>query len=208
MQTMSESDVDLAGALLSALRSQSRTDRDIFASLQQELRGMARARMRSERPEHTLQPTALVNEAYLKVFKTRLPPDFWKETGQAMRLIARAMEQILNDYADAHHAAKRGGANRQRIAIDEDAARPLARLDSALLVNPEQSEEILAVREALQLLRETSPRQAQVVQFQFYSGLKQEETAALLNVSVETVRLDLRKAKAFLKIHLAAKPAG
>jgi RNA polymerase sigma-70 factor, ECF subfamily len=206
MQTMSESDADLGGALLSALRSQSRSDRDIFASLQQELRAMARARMRSERPEHTLQPTALVNEAYLKVFKTRLPPDFWNETGRAMRLIARAMEQILNDYADAHHAAKRGGAN-QRVAIDGEASRPMARFDPALLVNPEQSEQILAVREALRLLRETSPRQAQVVQFQFYGGLKQEETAAVLNVSVETVRLDWRKAKAFLKIHLGTRPA-
>jgi RNA polymerase sigma-70 factor (ECF subfamily) len=205
------SDEQLSGVLLTEMRSQSQSDREVFASLQQELRRIARGKMRSERPDHTLQPTALVNEAYLKFFRARLPVDFWNEPGRALRLVAHAMEQILNDHADAYRASKRGGAQKVRVAVDEEQARefgdgePIARLDPALFVSPTQSEEILAVGEALSLLRQTSPRQAQVVQLKFYGGLKQEETAAMLNVSVETVKLDWKKAKAFLKVHLDAE---
>jgi RNA polymerase sigma factor (sigma-70 family) len=121
------------------------------------------------------------------------------------------MEQILNDQADAHRAKKRGGANRQRVPLDERQAREFVesaswvQLDSELLIKPEQSEEIVAVREALRLLRHISPRQALVTELQFYSGLTQEEVATALDVSLETVKADSRKAKVFLKVHLTEK---
>ena len=203
-------DETLGAALLTELRSQSRSDREVFGSLQQELRRIARAKMRFERPEHTLQPTALVNEAFLKLVRSHLPVDFWSDPTRVLRFVAHAMEQILNDHADAHSASKRGGARKQRVPIDDQQARELGETqpvmphDSALLVQPEQSENILGIRDALRLLRQTSPRQAQVVQLQFYGGLTQDEIAAVLEVSVETVKLDWRKAKAFLKIHLSA----
>ena len=78
------------------------------------------------------------------------------------------------------------------------------RIDSELLVRPEQSETVLGVRKALEQLRKVSPREARVLQLQFYGGLTQEEIAAVLGVSLETVKLDARKAKAFVKTHLAS----
>ena len=96
------------GALLSELRSHSQTDREIFASLQLELRRIARSKMRFERPDNTLQPTALVNEAFLKLFKADLATDFWRDKSRALRLIAHAMEQILIDHAAAHRDSRYG----------------------------------------------------------------------------------------------------
>jgi RNA polymerase sigma factor (TIGR02999 family) len=182
----------------------------VYASLQQELRRIARGKMRAERPDHTLQPTALVNEAFLKFFKTDLSPDLWRDPTRALRLIAHAMAQILTDYAIAHRALKRGGG-RKRVPADEsqaqDSSRPDAfvRIDPALMVNPDQSEDVLGVQQAIQLLKQTSFRQAEVVQLFIYGGLTQEEIAAALDVSLETVKLDWRKAKAFLKVRLSVK---
>ena len=186
------------------------SDRDLFVSLRSELRRIARAKMRYERPDHTLQPTALVNEAFLKLFHADLSPDFWVDSSRALRLIAHAMEEILNDHADAHQAEKRGGAEKQRVPIDEQQAREFGdgelktRFDSELLIRPEQSEMVLAVRKALQTLRKTSPREARVLQLRFYGGLKLHEIAAVLGVSLETVKIDVRKGKDFVKTYLGS----
>ena len=186
------------------------SDREIFASLRTELRRIARAKMRFERPDHTLQATALVNEAFIKVFKGDVSSDFWTDSAQALRLIANAMEQILNDHADAHNAQKRGGVQRQRIPINEEQAMEFgdgdlkARIDPELLVKPEQCEKVLGVRKALEMLRKASPREARVLQLRFYCGLTLEEIAAVLDISLETVKLDCRKAKAFMKTYLAS----
>jgi RNA polymerase sigma-70 factor (ECF subfamily) len=205
----SSKEQETAVALVRELRVATTSERDIFASLQKELRRIARAKMRHERSDHTLQPTALVNEAFIKIHKTSLPPDFWDNPSKALRLIAHAMEQILNDHADAHYARKRGGIERQRVPLDGDQAReftPDAKnplfLDPELLVAPGQSETVLAVRESLLNLRRVAPRQAEILQLQFYCGLTQEEIAGLVNLSVETIRLETRKAKAFLKARL------
>jgi len=198
-----------ATVLVKELRRATTSERDVFGSLQQELRRIARAKMRHERPDHTLQPTALVNEAFIKTYKNSLPSDFWDDPAKALRLIAHAMEQILNDHADAHYARKRGGIDRRRVPLDENQAREFAPnadvpllLDSELLVAPEQSEKVLAVRESLSTLRQVAPRQAEILRLQFYCGLTQEELAGLLNLSVEAVKLETRKAKAFLKSRL------
>jgi RNA polymerase sigma factor (sigma-70 family) len=184
------------------------TDREVFASLRSELRRIARAKMRFERPDHTLQPTALVNEAFIKIFKSEVAPDFWADSSQALRLIANAMEQILNDHADAHNAHKRGGAEKRRVPMDEQQAREFGdgdqqvQIDSDLLVRSDQCEKVLGVRKALEMLRKSSPREARVLQLRFYCGLTQEEIAAVLGVSLETIKLDIHKAKAFMKAQL------
>jgi len=202
-------DALISGEFVVALRSQSQSEREIFASLQGELRRIARAKMRSERSDHTLQSAALVNEAFIKVFKSRQPAGFWDDPTRALRLIAHAMEQILNDHADAHAAGKRGGKDKRRVPLDEHQARDFGdqdaprKIDTELLVNPEQSESIIGVRESLRMLRNEVPRQANVIQLQFYGGLTQEEVAAALDLSLETVKLDTRKAKAFLRVHLS-----
>jgi RNA polymerase sigma-70 factor (ECF subfamily) len=191
--------------------SKALSDREMFASLRSELRRIARAKMRFERPDHTLQPTALVNEAFIKLFKTEVSTDFWTDSSRALRLIAHAMEQILNDHADAHQAHKRGGAQKQRVPLDDQQARDFGdgdikiQIDSELIVKPEQSATVMGVRKALEMLRKVSPREARVLQLHFYGGLTQEEISAVLGVSLETVKLDTRKAKAFVKTQLASQ---
>jgi RNA polymerase sigma factor (TIGR02999 family) len=197
-----------ANALLIELRKQSESEQEVFASLQYELRRIARAKMRFERPDHTLQPTALVNEAFIKLFKSSSIPHLANDYS-ALRLIARVMEQVLKDYADAHKAAKRGGGQQRRVFIDDQQGQELPAGDAlvpispSLVVNPVQSEDILVVRDAINALAETSPRQAEVIRLQYYGGLTQEEIAAALDVSIETVKLDWRKAKAFLKAYIS-----
>jgi RNA polymerase sigma-70 factor (ECF subfamily) len=181
------------------------SDHDIFVSLQSELRRIAGAMMRSERGDHTLQPTALANEAFMKLFKRHVSSDTWADSARAIRLLSHAMKEILIDHANAHTAAKRGGKNQQRVPIDEEQARELGdgeiknRVDSSLLVPPERSDEVLAVGEGLERLRKKSPRQARVLELQFFCELTQAEVAGVLGVSLETVKLDTRKAKSFLK---------
>src|SRR4030095_1301684 len=99
----------LRSTFVAELRSRSQSDRQVFESLHQELRRIARAKMRRERPDHTLQATALVNEVFVKLFRASLPSDFWDDPSRAVRMIANAMEQILNDHADKYRALKRGG---------------------------------------------------------------------------------------------------
>jgi RNA polymerase sigma factor (TIGR02999 family) len=194
--------------LLQEMRTRSHSDWESFTALQQELKRIARVKMRAERPDHTLQPTALVNEAFVKLLKGSVPPDFWTDRNRAVACIVRAMGQILIDHADAYNRHKRGGPKKDRLPIDQSQAREFAegdvpaRVDSALLIRPNQSEEIVAVREALVLLHRTAPRQARVVELLYYGGLTQEEVAATLDLSVESIKLDWRKAKAFLKVTL------
>lgn len=206
-QHISSEQEQLGAAFIAELRSRSRTDREIFESLHQDLRRLARAKMRRERPDHTLQATALVNEVFLKLFRTPLPSDFWDDPARAVRFIANAMEQILNDHADAYRALKRGGDVKRRVPIDERQAREFAAYsmpaDTALFSGDDSSEAIFGIRESLLILRRTSPRQAEVIQLHFYGGLTYEEIAAALGLSLETVKLDARKARAFLKVQLS-----
>jgi RNA polymerase sigma factor (sigma-70 family) len=142
-----------------------------------------------------------------------LPDDFGENKSRTMRVIAHAMEQILNDHADAYRANKRGGAEKRRIPVDEHQAHEWNEdesqglLDTALVVKPVRFEVVLGVRNGLRRLRQISPREAQVLQLHFYGGLTQQEIAASLGVSVETVKLDERKARAFLKVYLETKSA-
>ncbi len=200
--------LEVDGSLLEELRAEIQSDHKIFASLQEDLRARAGAKMRKERPDHTLSPTALVNEAYLRVFKKTATTGRWTSDQHALNAISLAMERILLDHAASHNADKRGGKSPNRVPLDQAQAGEMslgdapALLDEGLLVRPEQSEEVLAVHEAMAKLAHIAPRQAKVVQLQFFAGLTQEEIAAILDVSLETVKLDWRKARGYLQLCL------
>jgi RNA polymerase sigma factor (TIGR02999 family) len=149
-----------------------------------ELRRLAKRRMRLERPDHTLQTTALINEAYLRLVDVHNV--HWQNRTHFFALCARLMRRILVDYARTRHYAKRGGG-----------ARPIS-LDQPLPVAPQRLPDLVAVDDALRAFAEVDARKAQVVELRFFGGLTAEETAEVLKVSPETVRRDWRLAKVWL----------
>jgi RNA polymerase sigma factor (TIGR02999 family) len=149
-----------------------------------ELRRLARAYLARERPGHTLQPTALVHEAYLRlVDQTRVD---WQNRAHFFAIAATSMRRILVSHARRRHAAKRGGA-----------ALTLT-LDEGLAAAGERDVDLVALDEALAALERLDPRQARIVELRFFAGLTIEETATALEVSPATVKLDWKLARAWL----------
>jgi RNA polymerase sigma factor (TIGR02999 family) len=149
-----------------------------------ELHRLAMARLRSERPGHTLQATALVHEVYLRMCRSN---EFKCENrAHFFRICAQLMRRILVDYARQHGAQKRNDGV------------PLRTLEDAITVSASQSTEALEVDELLRKLATLSPRQAQVVEMRFYGGLTEEETAVALGKHVRTIRRDWLMARAWL----------
>jgi RNA polymerase sigma factor (TIGR02999 family) len=155
-----------------------------------ELRRMAQRHMARERPDHTLQATALVNEVYLKMQDQRGAQ--WKNRAQFFAVAAQMMRHILVDYARQHSRMKRGGG-----------VEPVT-LDDAMLVSKAKSDELLALDDALRKLEEFDKRKSQVATMRFFAGLTAEETAEALSISVETVTRDWRMARAWLRNELSA----
>ena len=149
-----------------------------------ELHRAAQRCMARERDGHTLQTTALINELYLRLSDLKLID--WQNRAHFFALCALQMRRILTDQARARHSHKRG-----------DGARPVS-LDVVPLVAPEPSADVLAVDAALEALAKVDERKSRVVEMRFFGGLSVEETAEVLNVSVETVARDWRLAKAWL----------
>ena len=149
-----------------------------------ELHRLAKRYMRDERPEHTLQATALIHEAYVRLIDTKRVR--WEGRGHFFGVAARLMRQILVDFARERGYQKRGGA-----------VRPVS-LDEALVVSGKQDEGLVALDEALSALAEIDGRKSQVVELRFFGGLSIEESAEALKVSPETVRRDWRLAKSWL----------
>jgi RNA polymerase sigma-70 factor (ECF subfamily) len=150
-----------------------------------DLRRRAAYLLRNERQGHTLQPTALVNEAFLKLegqAKLR-----WQNRTHFFAVAARAMRQILIDYARRHCRDKRGGS---MICLS---------LDESLAVAPEVSADLLLLDQALDRLLAVDPRKAKVVELRFFGGLKNQETAEVLQISPNTVMRDWNLAKAWLR---------
>jgi len=168
--------------------TQKRSIPELFDLVYKDLRQIAQAYMRRERPNHTLQTTALVNEAYLRMFQGQ--PFRWENRKHVFCMMAQTMRRVLVDYARSHHAYKRGG-EQQRLSFDH-----------ALLISAEKSPELFALDEALERLVKLHVRQGHVVELRFFGGLTVEETAAILDVSPETVKLDWRFAKAWLQREL------
>jgi RNA polymerase sigma factor (TIGR02999 family) len=140
--------------------------------------------MSSERPDHTLQTTALVNEAYLKLADQTHPN--WSDRAHFFAVAARVMRRILVNHALSYNAQKRGGGA-TRIELDE-----------MTLVAAAQSKQIVDSNEALERLNELEPRKAQVVELKYFGGLHEDEIAEVLKVSGVTVRREWRFAKAWL----------
>ena len=180
-------DADLTGLLQRMAHGDQDAAAELFPCVYRELRKLARACLRGERPEHTLQATALVNEAYLKLMGGA--PIDWKNRAHFFGLAAQGMRRLLVDYARQRAAGKRAG---ERVDLDE-----------ALIVSPAQCTLIGELHEGLNGLAEFAPRAARVVELRYFSGMTEEETAGLLGVSVKTVKRDWKMARSWLHDELA-----
>ena len=149
-----------------------------------ELCRIARGQRRGERNGHTLNTTALVHEAYLKL--VRLDRIQWQNRAQFFGIAAQAMRQILINYAVKRNAQKRGGGT------------PDVPLDDAVIMSPAQAEDLLALNDALRQLEALNQRQGRVVECRFFAGMTIEETASALDVSPATVKRDWTAARAWL----------
>jgi RNA polymerase sigma factor (TIGR02999 family) len=161
--------------------------------LYNDLRSLARQYLRHERPDHTLQPTALVNELYLRLFGVSAPVT-WQNRAHFFAVAAQTLRRILVDHARAQRAEKRGG---HQVKVSLTAAQKWAE---------SRNEDLLAVEEALQQLEQLEPRAAQVVELRFFGGLTEEEVAEVLGVSPITVKRDWKFARAWLMNQLRPLP--
>ena len=159
-----------------------------------ELRRLAASYLRRERPGHTLQPTALVNEAYLRLIGQAGRQD-WESRSHFVAIAAQHMRQILVDHARRHGAAKRG-AGATMIALD----------DAPVATGP-RSVDLLALDEALEKLAAVDPRRARAMELKYFVGMEMAEIAAVLNISLKTVEKDVRLGAAWLRSALGAAPA-
>jgi RNA polymerase sigma-70 factor (ECF subfamily) len=157
----------------------------------QELRVLAKRYMGREPAGHTLQPTALVHEAYLRLIEQRNVR--WQNRAHFFAISAQLMRRILVDKARARYNRKRGGEARQ-VALNE-----------ALVASKERGEELVALDDALQSLAAIDPRKSQVVELRFFGGLSVEETAEVLKMSPDTVTRDWKMAKVWLMRELSKR---
>lgn len=160
-------------------------DEEMFAGLYAELHRIARGRMAAERPGQTLHATALVHEAWLRLEKSA--PEHWRDRKQFFAAAAEAMRRILVEAARRRMAAKRGGGE-EAVPLDEDVPVPTSLTD----------ERLLGIHEVLDRLEEEDEMQARLVKLRFFGGLKQDEIAALLEVSERTVERHWALAKLWL----------
>lgn len=157
---------------------------DLIGSIYDELRSIAASYLRQERANHTLQPTALVHEAYARlVDQTRLP---WTDAAHFRAITARVMRQVLVDHARKHGALKRGGDRLKVTLSDTDGAAQMQILD------------LLELDEVMRSLHELDERKAKVVELLFFGGMTHKEAARMLGVSQKTIEADWYMARAWL----------
>jgi RNA polymerase sigma-70 factor, ECF subfamily len=157
---------------------------ELVVSLYSELRSLASRYLQRERPEHTLQTTALVHEAYLRLADQR--EVHWKNREQFLGVAAQLMRRILVDHSRSHDAKKRGRSF-EKVFLEE-----------AVCISQEKAADVVALDEALTRLAEFDPQQAQLVELRFFGGLSIEESAAVLGVSRTTLKRNWNVAKAWL----------
>lgn len=160
----------------------------LIAAVYSELHRLATRALRRERPGHTLQPTALVNEAFLKLAAQKGIE--WQNRAHFSGVAARLMREILVDYARKRGAAKRGGLH--------------VTLDDSLQISANRLDEVVACDEVLRRLEELDPRQGRIVELRFFAGLSVEEIAEVLRISTPTVKREWASAKAWLHRELTA----
>jgi RNA polymerase sigma factor (TIGR02999 family) len=197
MQDSESSDSDPRSAITICLRQWREGDavaKDrLFELVYEQLKQMAHQALRRERDDHTLATTDLVHEAYIRLVDREAVE--WQDSSHFFAIAARAMRRILVDYARRRGAAKRGNAP-LRVPLLEEA-----------LTLDEQADTLLALDEALTQLHSIDERLAQVVEYRFFGGLTEEQTAQVLNVTARTVRRDWVKARGWLYRELSAEPA-
>jgi RNA polymerase sigma factor (TIGR02999 family) len=187
---MSTQSKDEVSQLLMDWRDGDRTALDrLIPLVHQELRRVARNYLRGERIDHTLQPTALVNEAYLRLINYRDMQ--WQNRAHFFAVAAQLMRRILVDHARGRKYAKRGGAE-QKLSLSK-----------ADRISNKPDVDLVALDDALKTLAEMSEQQSQIVELRFFGGLTIEETAEVLEVSHATVERDWKVARAFLRREIA-----
>jgi RNA polymerase sigma factor (TIGR02999 family) len=149
-----------------------------------ELRRLAHHHLRNERPHHTLQSSALVNEAYLRLVGQNLPK--WESRAHFFAIAAQLMRQVLVDYARRHRASKRGSGV------------CMLTLDDAVALPQRKNVDVVALDDALNTLAEVDPRQSRVVELRFFAGLSLEETSEVMGIATATVQRDWTAARAWL----------
>jgi len=164
---------------------------ELFPLVYEELRRIARQHMRQEQAGHTWQTTALVHETYLKL-AGRQPR--WQNRAHFFAIAARAMREILIDYARTKCRGKRGGGLRP-LPLDES--------DGGAIMPPERLQELIDLDEALKGLATLAPRQSRVVELRYFGGLTVEETAEVLGISASMVAIEWRLARGWLKSELS-----
>ena len=165
----------------------------LYPLVYDELRRMARRYMSRERKDHTLQTTALINEAYLRLVEQRNV--HWENRAHFFGISAQIMRRILIDHARRYHYSKRGGGA-HKISLDE-----------AAVVAKGRATELLSLDEALNSLAEIDPRRSRVVELRFFGGLDNDEIAAVLKISPNTVTRDWNMARAWLYQELSGSVA-
>jgi RNA polymerase sigma-70 factor, ECF subfamily len=181
---MNESPIDVTVMLRQLSNGNQEVLAELIPLVYDELRRLAAYHLRHERSNHTLQATALVHEAYLRLVDQRDMD--WKNRAHFFGVAAHLMRRILLMHARQHHAAKRGGAV-QKISLDE-----------AVVFTRERSAELVALDELLNRLAELDPQQARIVELRVFGGLSVEETADLIGIGTATVKRDWAMAKAWL----------
>lgn len=165
----------------------------LFETLQRELRAIAARQLSRERPDHTLQPTALVHEAYLRLVKKELD---WKDRAHFLATAARAIRQVLIDHARRRQMGKRVGQSKK------------VTLHDAIAVSDHKEVDFMTLHDALETLAKLNKRHAAIVELRFFGGMEVKEIAHVLEVSRRTVERDLRWAKTWLRRELSKEEEG
>ena len=170
----------------------------LFAAIYDELRGLAAARLASERPDHTLQPTALVHETFLRLLdqdRTR-----WNDRRHLMAIAAMAMRRVLVDHARRHGRVRDGGKGRREDGVAPRTARRRVELDDAVAeLEAGSAVDLVALDAALDHIGAENPRWLRIVELRFFAGLSVDETAEILELAPRTAELDWRAARACLR---------
>jgi RNA polymerase sigma factor (TIGR02999 family) len=159
-----------------------------------DLHRLARRYMSDERPGHTLQPTALVNEAYMRLLDSSHPS--WQSRAHFFAVCGRIMRRILVDWARSRQALKRG-SNVQPLELEE-----------AVAITGRPGADLVAIDDALQALAAVDLRKSQIVELRFFGGLSAKETAEVLHISEETVLRDWKLSKSWLRREMSKEPSG
>jgi RNA polymerase sigma factor (TIGR02999 family) len=182
---MSESAQDITTLLNDWQGGNERALNELTPLVYNELRRLAQSYINRERPGHTLQGTALLHEAYMRLIDQRQVQ--WRSRNHFFALAAELIRRILVDHARAKRAEKRGG-DHVKLSLEDGMETPIA-----------ADVDLIALDDALKLLAQTDPQQSQIVELRYFAGLKIEETADVLHISPATVKRDWAVAKAFLK---------